>query len=196
MPTDHPRDDDGRVLPHPWWPAGREAPGELEFVRRFLNTRNRENGADRLATPLGVGTFLESEERPGFLPEPDDRDRIVAVRERLHGMAIVHGQKGDGDAADVPGAGTVLDVCLQVEATPGTLAVIAPTGTGTDRLLGDLVRIVLVHQSTGEWDRLVACHHCRWVVYDSSRNRSTRWCSMDACGGRHNARAYRRRRSR
>lgn len=195
MPTDHPRDADGRVLPHPWWPVGREAPGELEFVRRFLNTRNRENGAERFATPLGVGTFLDAEGRPGFLPEPADRGRIVAVRELLHGMAVVHGTGPPGADTD-PDGGAVLDLALQVRATPGSLAVVAPTGSGTDRLLGDLARIVLAHQAAGEWERLVACHHCRWVVYDSSRNRSTRWCSMDACGGRHNARAYRRRQPR
>jgi predicted RNA-binding Zn ribbon-like protein len=47
----------------------------------------------------------------------------------------------------------------------------------------------------GMWPRLKACAHCGWVVFDGSKNRSARWCSMSACGGRENARSYRRRRS-
>jgi predicted RNA-binding Zn ribbon-like protein len=34
---------------------------------------------------------------------------------------------------------------------------------------------------------------CGWLFYDGSRNRSSSWCSMQICGGREKARAYRRR---
>lgn len=189
MGTDHPRDDRGRVLPDPSWPAGREAPGDLEFLRQFLNTRNRENGADRCATTLGVGEFLESQARPGFLPDPVDHARILAVRESLHAMAIAHGR---GEAPTTVATG-LDDVAVGVAATTDGLVPVARGATPTDRLLSDLARIVLVHTGDGTWQRLMACAHCRWVVFDTSRNRGGRWCSMDACGGRNNARAYRRR---
>jgi hypothetical protein len=35
----------------------------------------------------------------------------------------------------------------------------------------------------------------RWAFYDHARNRSRTWCSMDACGNRAKARAYRARRA-
>lgn len=189
MATDHPRDEHGRILPDPSWPPGREAPGELEFLRRFLNTRNRENGADRCATALGIGGFLEDQGRIGFLPEPDERLRILAVRESLHGMVIAHGR---GEPVQIEAAGFG-EVRLGVTTTDGGLAVVARGATPAARLLSDLVRIVVVHTGDASWERLIACANCQWVVFDTSRNHGGRWCSMGACGGRHNARAYRRR---
>jgi predicted RNA-binding Zn ribbon-like protein len=66
-----------------------------------------------------------------------------------------------------------------------------------DAVLGDLGRIMAAASLERRWDRLKACcnDHCRWVVYDSSKNRSARWCSMQACGGRAKASAHRRRRA-
>jgi len=49
----------------------------------------------------------------------------------------------------------------------------------------------------GTWPRLKACANdtCQWAFYDISKNRSGRWCTMDACGNLMKARAYRRRRA-
>jgi predicted RNA-binding Zn ribbon-like protein len=68
-----------------------------------------------------------------------------------------------------------------------------PTGPALDVTLGHIVSIVIDSRRDGSWTRLKACRHCQWVVFDPSKNRSSRWCSMNACGGRHNAREYRRR---
>jgi predicted RNA-binding Zn ribbon-like protein len=40
-------------------------------------------------------------------------------------------------------------------------------------------------------DRLTQCAHCRWLFLDLSKNRSRRWCSMNACGGVMKMRRYR-----
>jgi predicted RNA-binding Zn ribbon-like protein len=47
----------------------------------------------------------------------------------------------------------------------------------------------------GTWDRMKACRadDCEWAFYDSSRNRSGTWCSMEVCGNRAKARAFRAR---
>lgn len=34
----------------------------------------------------------------------------------------------------------------------------------------------------GDLARLNQCGHCRWLFLDTSKNRSRRWCSMNACG--------------
>jgi predicted RNA-binding Zn ribbon-like protein len=39
-----------------------------------------------------------------------------------------------------------------------------------------------------------AADDCQWAFYDSSKNRSRTWCSMDVCGHRAKTRAYRARR--
>jgi predicted RNA-binding Zn ribbon-like protein len=48
----------------------------------------------------------------------------------------------------------------------------------------------------GSWSRLKTCENdeCRWAFYDQSKNRSAKWCSMQSCGNRMKARAYRARR--
>jgi predicted RNA-binding Zn ribbon-like protein len=49
--------------------------------------------------------------------------------------------------------------------------------------------------SAGSWRRLKLCANpdCGRAFYDSSRNRSARWCSMATSGNRMKGRAYRRR---
>ena len=38
--------------------------------------------------------------------------------------------------------------------------------------------------SEDEWKRVKQCGRCDWLFIDRSRNRSRRWCSMNACGNR------------
>ena len=71
----HPRDELGRVLPHAWWPDDRQAPGELEFVRRFCNSINRENGAERFATSVALDRWLATE---GRAPAHASRGEVLA----------------------------------------------------------------------------------------------------------------------
>jgi len=70
---------------------------------------------------------------------------------------------------------------------------VVANATGVDGLLAHLGLTVAGAVADGSWPRLKACQHCHWVVFDPSKNRSSRWCSMSACGGRHNAKEYRRR---
>ena len=50
-------------------------------------------------------------------------------------------------------------------------------------------------QAHGAWPRLKACTDdgCRWAFYDTTRNRSRTWCSMEECGNREKTRRYRSR---
>jgi predicted RNA-binding Zn ribbon-like protein len=47
----------------------------------------------------------------------------------------------------------------------------------------------------GETDRLKVCDNfeCRFAFYDSSKNRTRRWCSHTTCGNRNKLRAFRER---
>ncbi|MGM7702353.1 CGNR zinc finger domain-containing protein [Pseudalkalibacillus sp. Hm43] len=46
--------------------------------------------------------------------------------------------------------------------------------------------------SRNEWKRVKQCEGdpCGWLFYDTSRNRSRRWCSMADCGNRAKARRF------
>ncbi|UWX96631.1 CGNR zinc finger domain-containing protein [Arthrobacter zhaoxinii] len=54
---------------------------------------------------------------------------------------------------------------------------------------------VLVHADPAQLQRLKACRRdvCRWVFFDTSRNRGGTWCAMDICGARTKMQAYRKR---
>ena len=70
-------------------------------------------------------------------------------------------------------------------------------GVGIDRPIGELLIAVTGSMAAGSWDRLKVCANdaCQLAFYDSSRNRSGRWCSMARCGNRMKGRAYRVRRT-
>jgi predicted RNA-binding Zn ribbon-like protein len=188
----HPRDELGRVLPHAWWPADRQAPGELELVRRFCNSINRENGAERFGTPAALDRWLTSE---GCLPVHASRaglERAIALRESLHRLVVANATGIDDAGAWDALAEITGDVAFRVTRQRDAVE-LQPTGSAVDQLIGRLVATVLAAHRDGSWTRLKACRNCHWVVFDPSKNRSSRWCSMAACGGRHNAREYRRR---
>jgi predicted RNA-binding Zn ribbon-like protein len=188
----HPRDELGRVLPHAWWPADRQAPGELELVRRFCNSINRENGAERFRTSAALDRWLTSEGCPPVHASRVALQRVIALRESLHRLVVANAT-GIDDAAAWDALATVAgDVTFRVTRDRDAIE-LQPTGAAVDVLIGRLVATVLAARRDGSWTRLKACRHCHWVVFDPSKNRSSRWCSMTACGGRHNAREYRRR---
>ena len=200
----HPHDADGRLLPWPSWPRGREAPGALELVRHFCNTVNRENGADRLCDAAGLDAWLVWEGREPLGATHAELERLVAIRESIHRVAMANTRMPDTDLDGITDVADLLSpVRLRVVAADGRLELSSGAVTGgdgrvdgrVDVLIDDLA-IALFHAAlSGDLARLKACDHCHWVVYDGSKNRGGRWCSMGACGGRENARAYRRRRA-
>jgi len=68
-------------------------------------------------------------------------------------------------------------------------------GPGIDRPIGELLLRVMTAMGSGSWRRLKLCANpdCSRAFYDSSRNRSGRWCSMATCGNRMKARRFRQR---
>jgi predicted RNA-binding Zn ribbon-like protein len=194
MAGSHPHDALGRVLPHPWWPLERQAPGELEFVRRFCNSTNHENGAERFDTPAALDRWLVEEGAAPVAADPSQLERLIDLRRALLRVVMLN-STGTHDAGAWRALHeTVSDVELGID-RHGDRLQLAPRGGGVEMLAGRLLLAVLDAQRAGSWPRLKSCLQCRWVVFDPSKNRSSRWCSMSACGGRHNARQYRRRRS-
>lgn len=68
-----------------------------------------------------------------------------------------------------------------------------PEAAGPVGAMGRLVATLYAAMRDEGWERLKLCGDdgCRWAYYDRSRNRSSRWCSMESCGNRAKARRFR-----
>jgi predicted RNA-binding Zn ribbon-like protein len=75
---------------------------------------------------------------------------------------------------------------------------VAPAGAGASASLTRLLLIAAESATVGTWPRLKVCSadDCQWAFYDRSPTRSGCWCSMQICGSRAKARAYRSRAAR
>ena len=84
---------------------------------------------------------------------------------------------------------------IRVEVHDDGQAYPRPAKAGVPALFARLLAAVADIQCAGTWDRLKACaaEDCQWAFYDSSRNHSRTWCSMEVCGNRAKTRAYRAR---
>ena len=67
-----------------------------------------------------------------------------------------------------------------------------------DRMLWPISRSMADLLTSEDLDRIGECaddQGCGWLFYDTSRNRSRRWCSMESCGNRAKARRHYRRKT-
>lgn len=65
-----------------------------------------------------------------------------------------------------------------------------------DQILWPVIRSAAELLTGGELERVKECEDdrgCGFLFYDTSRNHSRRWCSMESCGNRAKVRRYRRR---
>jgi predicted RNA-binding Zn ribbon-like protein len=114
----------------------------------------------------------------------------------VRAILLAHAEhEGDQDAP-----GGVLDAAarrarLRVAFAEDGRSRVVAEADGVDGALGRLVAIAHSAQADGTWERLKVCpsQSCRWAFYDHTKNRSGRWCTMDVCGNRAKAAAYRRR---
>ncbi len=62
-----------------------------------------------------------------------------------------------------------------------------------DWFLGPIARSVLDLLTNADLERVKECESeqgCGWLFYDTSRNKSRRWCSMESCGNRAKAASF------
>lgn len=169
-----------RVQPSP-------APGELELLRRFLNT---VVGSDEFASADRLESWLEAHKlRPeGLDLTTGDWRRMVAVRDGLRAVLTAPG-------GGRPDAGVVSDLQQALGRLPFELVldaagrpVFEPAARGLDGVIAVLVGIAA--RSLDRWPRLKVCSACDRVYYDPSKRGDLKWCS-DRCGDRLRARKYR-----
>ena len=174
-------------------PSKSEAPGRLELVRRFVNTRDIDDDIEKLGSPAGLERWLAEEGLGDVSADEADRVRFTEAREGLRALMLAnHGLPRDerriGRLDEVAAA-----IPLRLSFAAG--GAVEPAGEGADRALGTILAAVHAAMQDGTWERMKACRagDCQWAFYDASRNRSGTWCSMEVCGNRAKARAFRAR---
>src|ERR671939_431035 len=146
-----------------------EAPGELELVRQFINTRDIEKGSDEFHSPdslLGWFARMNLLDEDGATADETDLERVVAG-----------------------------NVCLTVRFDDDGSPTLEPESSGVSGALGHILAAVVRAADEGIWGRLKACANdaCQWAFYDRSKNHSGKWCTMEVCGNRMKARTFRQR---
>lgn len=167
-------------------------PSEVEVVRAFVNTVDHDEGTEELDSPAALQHWLRSVRLiPTGVPA-SGRDLALALR--LRG-ALRDELAANHDGSHTPAALAALDAVYRdlpltaVSSSPG----LAPAAGGVKGALAHIVAQATIARIKGTWPRLKICpaDDCLWAFYDTSRNRSKRWCSMEVCGNRNKVRAFR-----
>lgn len=178
----------------------RPAPGDLELVQTFLNSRwdLTSRNEEQLASSSALSSWLVEHglfDRRHALTESDHR-RVLEVREGLRTLLFVN-----NGALEDPEVVARLNQALRVPRIYIQLAAadtpeFNPEPRDLDGALALIATIVALSQLDGSWSRMKACRgrECGWAFYDYSRNQASNWCAMSVCGSRAKVRAYRKRR--
>jgi len=172
------------------------APGELELIRQFVNTRDEETGWEGLDTAAALETWLVERGLLSAGRRLTERDlaTVTEFREVLREELAAHAGHGDGPTAqqhlDDIAAGYPLRVRLD-----GGARLEPEGGAGVAPAIARLLATMYDAMALGTWERLKVCRNdaCQWAFYDQSRNHSGTWCSMAICGNRMKGRAFRQR---
>jgi predicted RNA-binding Zn ribbon-like protein len=172
------------------------SPEGLRRVIDFINTRDIETGADELAAPSLLVSWLADRALIEADTPADEADLELAraVRESLRSLALAN----NGGAASEEARNVLNLLADQIDVAPRfgpEGARIEVASAGVRGALGRLLIDVFTAMQDGTWLRLKACRdeHCRWAFFDRSKNRSGAWCSMAECGNKAKTRAYRQR---
>ncbi len=172
---------------------------DIELVSSFVNTLEKNVSRpdeERLDSPESLRAWMsERGIPPGDELTRDDLERAIAFREAMR-MLILANNVGELDAGALralrEAAGEGL---IRVDVADDGQAYARPANEGVPALFARILAAVADAQCAGTWERLKACaaDDCQWAFYDTSRNQSRTWCSMEVCGNRAKTRAYRAR---
>jgi predicted RNA-binding Zn ribbon-like protein len=175
-----------------------QAPGALDTIRAFVNTREVETGKEHLDTPEKLGVWLAEHGLPaGSGISPRDLRNAVQVREALRAFLLTNAGEDMDDKAVATLNAAARRARLGPEFAADGSARLGCGVSGVDGAIGALLVIATTAMAEGTWSRLKACRaeRCQWAFYDHTRNHSGVWCDMAVCGNRAKVRAYRERHS-
>lgn len=169
-----------------------------ELLCDFVNTRSVEPGTDELDGPEALEAWLEAR---GLMRAPPVSEACwadaIRLRESLRMLAVAHHDAPSRSHHDaVAAVNRLADAArLRLELGDDGAVRLVPA-SGEREALAGLFAALAEAAADGSWERVKACpaDTCLWAFVDRSKNRSRTWCSMEVCGAREKARAYRARR--
>lgn len=170
-------------------PGGRApAPEGLAILQDFLNSMDLEDGWDEFVDTDGLRAWLDARGlgSPDLPIREGDRRRLVTLREAVRDIVEGRDHGGIDPAAVRVVDDAAVDAMVRISLDAGGDAALTPAGAGLDGFVARLLADIATAQLDGTWERLKICPRdvCRWAFYDSSKNRSGRWCTMAICGSR------------
>lgn len=168
-----------------------------DLLLAFVNSRDLEEGTDEIGDPGRLRTWVE-EQAGEYLPAPDAEAhaRVLALRESLRAFLRANngGDPSERELAPLREAAERSRFRTAFDAD-GRLKLV-PARADLSGFEARLLLAIECLQAQGAWPRLKACtdEDCQWAFFDTTRNRSRTWCSMEECGNREKTRRYRARR--
>ncbi|MCP3143467.1 CGNR zinc finger domain-containing protein [Pyxidicoccus xibeiensis] len=167
---------------------GSELPADIALVHDFVNTLDVEKLLDEVPSPDSLAGWFRARGllAPGDLVSPEAFTAAIQVREALRAVLLAH----NGEplpAAELRTLERVSAACpLTVGFDAEGVATLRAAAQGGWKALGGVFAAVVSAQRDGRWERLKVCPagDCQCAFYDTSKNRSGRWCSMRVCGNR------------
>lgn len=173
----------------------RPAPDDLEILRAFVNTDSRFYGFDGLLPP-----HYRPEHAARMLPGFDVGSLDERARRRLSDLrgavrALIAGEPAAAEAVTRIAARVPLRLTLQPSGSTVRARLTSPREDVEAALTAAVLTALQVALVDGRIERLQLCQRpeCGWCYYDSTKNRSGRWCSSDPCGDVMKVRAFRAR---
>jgi predicted RNA-binding Zn ribbon-like protein len=176
--------------------SDRIAPGRLELVRKFVNTRDLWKRIDWISGPERLAAWLVEHKLVTEPPPLTAKDvaRAQQFREALRAMLLAHIGRPIPPEALASFNETASSLSLRARVTQGRIELVS-TDEGLDFMLGSIVVAVVEAQLEGTWPRLKACanERCHTGMYDHTRSRTRIWCNASTCGAQVRSKAYRQR---
>jgi predicted RNA-binding Zn ribbon-like protein len=169
-----------------------------DLVIDFVNTAGFGPDREDLATPADLLAWLQERDLdPGVRATKTDLEEARSVREALRELMLGH---NDCACDDETALAVIDDAACRAHLGVrfgGGGARIEPRNPGVRGALGKILSEVSESMSDGSWERMKACRadDCKYAFYDTAKNKSRAWCSMQSCGNRAKVHAYRERKS-
>ncbi|CAB3810944.1 CGNR zinc finger domain-containing protein [Paraburkholderia fynbosensis] len=172
------------------------APGELEVVRRFINSWSIPNDTREETDALPELARAPELWRKEFPQQSRSRTDTLGKLQRLRAdlRSACQAEAAREQTLNEWFSSAALSLKTQRVGSATKLFIESSEAS----FVGYLVAVVANAIASGEWSRLKTCPDCQWAFYDHTRNGSKRWCGMTkggptgrACGTIAKVTAYR-----
>ena len=176
-----------------------KAPVGAQLIADFVNTNELDKpDGEALRDPDALRAWLSERDLlpAGASVDGEDLARAIRVREALRKLLLANnGEALSGEPVSTLNAAAD-ESRLRVLFSADGRAELVPDQADVPGALSRILALAYTLMADEHWPRLKTCRldDCQWAFYDQSKNRSRTWCSMQVCGNRAKARAYRERR--